>query len=1091
MAIIICNNDSFLTVWHYLFGKNKRQRVRIESQRSVHWTSLSVKIKNNLSTIKELFLKDLASRLVLFLFTCVFTFIQILLTVKTSNSTLLNRMINSTRNSHVIKQTCRTIEQYYMFDDIIFLPFSLFFLIILKFSSKIGRFNKFITNRFSSYFQTEFYKRIQEDRMQVFLEILKNKNNRLLESKCGKCKYLSYKCCSHYLCSFFCCLFCCSCCVPPGSDTRCFLYYSLRLGWEQTSCKKIFDALIFILKWILLIPFWKCLWNLTKRNNSPLKEGKDSSNKTKNIELDENESINSEDVIDENDFNAFDQTIHRFKAPCPFPSTPFSTSNRAQSAAIYAIYTYDVLNIFMYVYTLSLTPKMIPFLGNIGTPGIILDLVIQIIQVIIVGVKFYPILVVADSDPGWFIHLCSTFYMLIIWISWLFRKAFCSRSEAFVRQAFKVITDQFAEQINLTIDLQKNFTNQIIAFFTDEENASEKYTNAIKSKIPKLFDEYFGKQINNSSNLPIDSVNFYESSLKYYSKNNYTSTTSSLLDSIKSSRNVSIRNQTVSKLHQFGEGAFNNKLSKYFNLVEFFEILPLYFLLSYLVTSHFVKFLSLFYKSIFNLFNSKESLHFQTSDDINKIAFKKLKYPGGKLKTQNHNILYINNFFRNTVTFENLRIRYEDKKYPSKIVQRFEISFIWGIIESKIYKNIHYFRYSKQFVNTYTVAFMVIYFFCLFGLQLSKVLGQKFVESIENLYILYLKSFSPFLNVRDHNLTTEINICIMLASSFMLIQLLLSIRNYRKDVLRLHKGGKFFRSLVLKYKDEDNKTFIRKRNHTSADITADSLHFPGFLIAHLVYGYIILVCIFLGVMITVKILFYLSKTFQMLLQIFFPIIILFVLKSTFLRFLVRWVLLKSDRQRIVNIAPYFLISYFNFFFDCFLGLFACISRVWKTTLISIIYLPRLDKSMFDKENEFLIRNIDKGHLAYINQVRMEHWYNNNILNGFCEILIESMFFSQFYRDNLKKKSIEMFSLKKKTKFDINKFNYQSYLRLRNLIFLYLLLKKNSFLIKYRYAFLHNLRFESQKNPKFSKTESAKEFLNSRLNKIICKLGLKR
>ncbi|RNA42141.1 stimulated by retinoic acid protein 6 -like protein [Brachionus plicatilis] len=959
MIIILCNNESFLTIWHSLFGKKRRQRVRIESQRSVNWTNL-------------------ASRLAVILFTSAFTFMQIVFTIKKSNVSLLNNLINSTHNLYIVRQTCKTIEQYYMFEDIVFLPFSLSFLIVLKFSSKIGRFNKFIANRFADYFQTDFYKAIQERKKQKFKESLSKKQSKMLKSKCGKCKYISHKCCSHYLCSFFCCLCCCSCCVPPGSDTRCFLYYSLRLGWQQTSWNKVCHILLVVLKWIFLIPLWKCLWNLSNKNGSAASPAqKHNSDGAKNGETDENESISSDDVIDQDDFDAYDQTIHRFKAPCPFPSTPFSTSNRAQSAAVYAIYTYDVLNIFMYVYTLSLTPKMIPFLGNIGTPGIILDLVIQIMQVIVVGVKFYPILVVADSDPGWFIHLCSSFYMFIIWISWLFRKAFCSRSEAFVRQAFRVITNQFAEQINLAINLQKNLTDLIFAFVTDQDDASESYMNAVKSKVPQLFDQYFGKQANKS-------FDDYDSNLKYYSKaNNNLMTT-------QSSTRVGLRNQSLAKIHQLTDTISTNvSNSKSFNLVELLEIFPLYFLLSYLVACHFVKFLSHFYKSLLNWCRPKIQSHIYSNGDMCQSAFKQLKTSREK-KTLNHNVRYINNFFRDTITFENLKLNKLSKKYPSKIVQRYEVSFVWGLIESKIYKNIHCFRYSKQFVNTYTVAFMVIYFFCLFGLQLSNVLGQKFVHSIEKLYVLYLKGFAPRLDARQHNLTTEINICIIIASVFMSFQLLLSIKTYRKDVLRLHRGEKFFRSLVLKYKDEDYKTIIRKRNRTSADITAESLHFPGFLIAHLVYGYIILVFILLGAM------------------------------STFLRFLVRWVLLKSDRQRIVNIAPYFLISYFNFFFDCFLGLFACISRVWKTTLFSVIYLPRLDKSMFDRKNEFLIRNIDKGHLAYINQVRMEHWYNNNVLNGFCEILIESMFFSQYYEENFKKKSLINLTRNKKVRLDENK-----------------------------------------------------------------------
>ncbi len=48
----------------------------------------------------------------------------------------------------------------------------------------------------------------------------------------------------------------------------------------------------------------------------------------------------------------------------------------------------------------------------------------------------------------------------------------------------------------------------------------------------------------------------------------------------------------------------------------------------------------------------------------------------------------------------------------------------------------------------------------------------------------------------------------------------------------------------------------------------------------------------------------------------------------------------------------------------------------------------------------LLRRLDKGHLAYINFVRMEHWYNNPVLNGFCEMMIESMLYSQIYKKKL-------------------------------------------------------------------------------------------
>jgi hypothetical protein len=146
-----------------------------------------------------------------------------------------------------------------------------------------------------------------------------------------------------------------------------------------------------------------------------------------------------------------------------------------------------------------------------------------------------------------------------------------------------------------------------------------------------------------------------------------------------------------------------------------------------------------------------------------------------------------------------------------------------------------------------------------------------------------------------------------------------------------------------------------------------------------------------------KLFFYLPGVSQSVLQILLPLFILFALKFVFVNYLVKTVFLRDDSQRITNLAPYYVISYFSFFFDCFLGLVACVSRVWQTTIISLIRLPRLDKSMFNKEDDLLMRRLDKGHLAYLNYVRMEHWYNNPVLNGFCEMLIESMLYSQIYR----------------------------------------------------------------------------------------------
>lgn len=364
---------------------------------------------------------------------------------------------------------------------------------------------------------------------------------------------------------------------------------------------------------------------------------------------------------------------------------------------------------------------------------------------------------------------------------------------------------------------------------------------------------------------------------------------------------------------------------------------------------------------------------------------------GEPIIKKNHNYCYI----RKLLSGINLygRTPVKEESFRNTLAE----SYIWNFIKRRIYHNMPYMKFSKQFINTYTVAFMVIYFFTLFGLRLSNIFGNALVGAIEVLYKFFLGGLIPTMDMEKHNFNAEFRFACLFTSLVILVQLFLSIKSFHNDLLRLNKGEKFFTSFVLRYKDEEYTKIIKKRNKESATIASDSLHFPGYLIAHLVYGYVLLFLAVFCVVVIFKVFYYLPGAMQASLNLFLPIVILFAFKFVSIKYLVRTIFLRRDQQRITNLAPYYVITYFNFFFDCFLGLVACMSRIWQTTVISMICLPRLDKSMFNTENDLLLRRLDKGHLAYLNYVRMEHWYNNPILNGFCEMLLESMFYSQIYR----------------------------------------------------------------------------------------------
>lgn len=365
---------------------------------------------------------------------------------------------------------------------------------------------------------------------------------------------------------------------------------------------------------------------------------------------------------------------------------------------------------------------------------------------------------------------------------------------------------------------------------------------------------------------------------------------------------------------------------------------------------------------------------------------------GEPIIKKNHNYCYIRNLFGDLNLYGQPAVR--DDSFRNTIKE----SLIYNFIQTHIYRNIPYMKFSKQFINTYTVAFMVVYFFTLFGLRLSNIFGNALVGGIEILYKFLLGGLIPTIDMDSHNFNAEFRITCILTSIIIFSQLLSSIKTFHEDLLRLNKGEKFFTSFVFRYKDEEYSKVIKKRNKESLTIASDSLHFPGYLIAHLVYGYVLLFLAVFFVVVVFKIFYYLPGAMQASINLLLPIFILFTFKFVSIKYLVRTIFLRRDQQRITNLAPYYVISYFNFFFDCFLGLLACASRIWQTTIISMIRLPRLDKSMFNREDDLLMRRLDKGHLAYLNYVRMEHWYNNPILNGFCEMLLESMFYSQIYRE---------------------------------------------------------------------------------------------
>ncbi len=182
------------------------------------------------------------------------------------------------------------------------------------------------------------------------------------------------------------------------------------------------------------------------------------------------------------------------KNDCKFGSIiksfSFSTLNRSQLAALYVIYTYDVLNIFLFIYTANY--QLPNFYEKFS--GVISDFGMQIVQVILFGIKFYPIMVVADLDPSKLIYSMTTLYLFIFWSFKFVNKAFCSKTKAMLVQSLRAMIYDINKKIKSNLEIKRKTSNVLLGLLSDNEDASQNYYNAIRYIIPNHIKNLFRSQ---------------------------------------------------------------------------------------------------------------------------------------------------------------------------------------------------------------------------------------------------------------------------------------------------------------------------------------------------------------------------------------------------------------------------------------------------------------------------------------------------------------------------------------------------------------------------------------------------------------------
>lgn len=423
--------------------------------------------------------------------------------------------------------------------------------------------------------------------------------------------------------------------------------------------------------------------------------------------------------------------------------------------------------------------------------------------------------------------------------------------------------------------------------------------------------------------------------------------------------------------------------------------LPFYFTISYLLVVYLLQFTILIFNSRLKcnngkIMNSNINRNTNTKRDIlipqHSVVAKNL-INGYEFKVTNYNYKYIKEKFKCLNSKDSNLPETEDSMKNFKLFLKRTFNFS-----------------SRHYSNTYTVAFMIIYFLTFFVLS--------FINAFDDLIYKFFIMFDQYIYkipdfIQEFSFYNQLLVGCFLSTIWIFIQIVSSMINFQNDLIYLRSGKKEWSQLLYKYDKKLYEEKLNSRNKKGVNVAQNSMHFSGYLIAHLVYGYIIIYCGFLIILLVSKIFYYYPNLFISLIEIIFPVIILFALKTSILQILIQF-LFSKDYYRVKRSNVYNVLSFFNFFFDCFIGIITCFLRIGLSNLVSLFHFNRIDSSIYNEKNDFILKYNDKGYLAYKNYVLMEHWYNNPIVNGFCEMLIESMLNSKLNEEetNLNEKAIK-------------------------------------------------------------------------------------
>lgn len=495
-------------------------------------------------------------------------------------------------------------------------------------------------------------------------------------------------------------------------------------------------------------------------------------------------------------------TICGIKCSCgiefPVPMNPFSKRNRFITGVIYAAYTYNILKIFEYLLIgdqthiiehnkklfqnmssfsnfsnfssirNSMQEKYQEFGSKLSEHGILMELLKQICNVFIIGFRYYPVLLCVElKRKSKLCYFLCTLYVMFLLFYYVYMNMFCLLS------AYNTIKNAYQ-----TIDSTQKSS------LLNSLNLNLEKVGLRSSKVDNLSSNYLLTTISTTTLFSRNRSRFLRQNIE--------------LSNSKIDKVVSTLNKSETYIDNVGKNftddlqAINKSLFLNHFMYEKFIFYAVLFLISFYMITEFV-------------FMIVESIRRRRAQkEMNKKCSCCRKNLDSREQVNNVEELHINcPEYSEKYSIGKV---YHEIKYTKELLKpkiRKPISFTKYLFEKYVYKNRRDFRYSKQFINTQIIAFILLYYITCLIIRKSKLivsLSSNLLILVIN-FIFKMNTFtdSSFLLMTKNQLNKlvlslydNISNYIVFAACFTtavyVTQLFLGIKNYHRHVLNAYKG---------------------------------------------------------------------------------------------------------------------------------------------------------------------------------------------------------------------------------------------------------------------------------------------------------------